>query len=77
MRVTCVLNACQTHSERGSDACVIELVAGLYRIIITPLLPVSITYFHAFSAGHIIMPNNAKNVWMIRMYSTAQMQSHS
>ena len=31
MHVTCVLNACHTRSERGSDACVIELVAGLYR----------------------------------------------
>ena len=35
MRVTCVLNACHTRSERGSDACVIELVAGLYRSIST------------------------------------------
>ena len=38
MRVTCVLNACQTRSERGSDACVIELVAGLYRICSHTLL---------------------------------------
>ena len=36
MRVTCVLNACQTRSERGSDACVIELVTGLYSRIIIP-----------------------------------------
>ena len=33
MGVTCVLNACQTHSECGSDACVIELITGLYRRI--------------------------------------------
>ena len=34
MRVTCMLNACQTRSERSSDACVIELFAGLYRILV-------------------------------------------
>ena len=31
MHVTCMLNVCQMCFECGSDACVIELVTGLYR----------------------------------------------
>ena len=49
MRVTCVLNACHTRSVRGSDACVIELVAGLYRSYVLTAIAIYVAQTHAAS----------------------------